>query len=152
MKLTEYTDYTLRTLMFLAVHQEELVTIQQIADSYDISKNHLMKIVHRLALDGVVETIRGRSGGVRLRMKPDEINVGQIVRTAEKAWELVECLEHGNLRCPLTPACHLKGMFHEALEAFLVVLDRYSLADAIRNSAQIRGLVQLRPTTEEVVA
>lgn len=152
MKLTEYTDYTLRTLMLLGMHQDELLTIQQVADSYGISKNHLMKIVHRLAQNGIVETTRGRAGGVRLRKKPAEINIGQVVRDAEQAFGLVECFDHGNMRCPLTPACHLKGMLYEALEAFFAALDRYTLADAIRNSDLIRGLVHIRQAGEELAA
>ncbi|MGE5471254.1 MAG: RrF2 family transcriptional regulator [Bacteroidota bacterium] len=152
MKLTEYTDYTLRTLIFLGGHPGRLVTIQQIADSYDISKNHLMKIVHRLAVNGIVETVRGRSGGVRLKKTPEEINIGQVVRSAEQAFGLVECFELGNTRCALTPACQLKGMFQQALEAFFGVLDAYSLADAIRNGDQLRSLARLRPAAEECVA
>ena len=90
MKLTEYTDYTLRTLIFLGLHRGELVTIQQIADSYDISKNHFMKIIHRLGQDGLVETVRGRSGGVVLRKAPEDISIGAVVRASEQDFALAE--------------------------------------------------------------
>lgn len=143
MKLTDYTDYTLRTLIFLGLHVDELVTIQQIADSYDISKNHLMKIIHRLSLDGIVETVRGRAGGVRLKMPAHEINIGAVVRAAELEFTLVECFDRVNNRCVLSPVCRLQATFREALEAFFTVLDGRTLADVLGNAEQI--LPRVRP-------
>lgn len=142
MKLTDYTDYTLRTLIYLGLHRNELVTIQQIADGYNISKNHLMKIIHRLSLDGTVETVRGRSGGVSLKRSPEEINIGQVVRAAEQEFALVECLDRINNRCVLSPACQLQGLFRRGLEAFFAVLDEQTLADVMRNAEQIRPCVK----------
>lgn len=145
MKLTEYTDYTLRTLIYLGAHHGELVTIQQIADAYGLSKNHLMKIVHQLAVDGVVETTRGRSGGVRLTRAPGEIGLGAVIRDAEEDFGLVECFGNREVRCSLAPACRLKGIFQEALQAFFAVLDGYSLADVLDNPDLVRPLVTLQP-------
>lgn len=143
MKLTEYTDYTLRTLIFLGLHRGELVTIQQIADSYDISKNHLMKIIHRLGQDGPVETVRGRSGGVVLRKAPEDISIGAVVRASEQDFALVECFSRANNRCVLSPVCRLQAGFREALEAFFKVLDGLTLADILGNAAEIAPYIPL---------
>ncbi|PKM09252.1 MAG: BadM/Rrf2 family transcriptional regulator [Gammaproteobacteria bacterium HGW-Gammaproteobacteria-4] len=144
MKLTDYTDYTLRVLIYLGLHQGELSTIHQIADSYGISRNHLMKIVHRLSLDGLVETVRGRSGGVRLALRTDEINVGSVVRAAEANFDLVECSNSSTNRCVLSPACRLQAALCEAMEAFFAVLDSLTLADILANADQIRPYIGLR--------
>lgn len=141
MKLTDYSDYTLRTLIFLGMHEGELVTIQQIADAYDISKNHLMKIVHRLSVDGIVETVRGRSGGVRLKKRPEAINVGAVVRAVEHDFALVECFDRVNNRCVLSPVCRLQAIFQGALDAFLSELDKHTLADVLRNDAEMRPII-----------
>lgn len=134
MRLTTYTDYTLRVLMFLAVkHQTgELATIDEISRSYQISKNHLMKIVHQLSLSGLIVTVRGRTGGAHLAKEPSQISVGQVVRLCEPDFALVECHEPGKeTHCAVWQACNLKSGFRRALDAFLMELDRMTLADAI---------------------
>lgn len=141
MKLTDYTDYTLRVLIYLGLHQDELVTIQQVADGYRISKNHLMKIVNQLSQSGVVAATRGRNGGVRLALPPEQINIGAIVRATEADFRIVECFDQVNNQCVLSPACRLRAAMHEALEAFFHVLDGLTLADVIANAGQIRALV-----------
>ena len=103
MRLTAYTDYTLRTLMYLGTHRDRLVTIQDIADLHLISKNHLMKVVHQLGLSGIVETVRGRNGGLRLAREPSEINIGTVVRETESDFFMAECFNKDNNTCPLTP-------------------------------------------------
>ena len=149
MKLTEYTDYTLRTLIYLGLHWqpaqggEELVTIAAIAEAYGISRNHLMKIVNHLARLGLVDTLRGRSGGLRLARPPAAISIGAVVREAEQAFCLVECLSPGEGRCALTPVCRLRGLFETAMEGFFQVLDRHSLADILENGSMLRPLLQL---------
>lgn len=143
MKLTDYTDYTLRALIYLGLHRDELVTIQQIAEGYDISRNHLMKIINRLSQDGLVEAVRGRSGGVRLRVRPEKINIGAIVRASEQDFTIVECFNKANNRCVLSPACRLQRALREALDAFFKVLDGLSLADILHNADQVRPLVRL---------
>lgn len=145
MKLTDYTDYTLRVLIYLGLHPNELVTIQQVADGYRISKNHLMKIVNQLAQSGVVAATRGRNGGVRLAVPANEINIGAIVRATEADFRIVECFDQVNNQCVLSPACRLRAAMHEALEAFFRVLDGLTLADVIANAGQIRLLVVEQP-------
>ena len=144
MHITRYTDYSLRVLVYLAVQGDELATIQQIADSYEISKNHLMKVVHQLNKKGYIETVRGKKGGMRLHMAPEDINVGTLVRETEQDLSVVECFSSRNA-CRITPVCGLKSMFGEALAAFLEVLDRYTLADIINDQhrPQLLRLLQI---------
>ena len=134
MRLTAYTDYTLRTLMYLAAHPDQLVTIQDIAALHDISKNHLMKVVHQLGLTGMVETVRGRNGGLRLNKTPEQINIGEVVRHTETDFYMAACFERGNTTCIYAPACVLKGALHTATAAYLAVLDGVTLADLIKPS------------------
>ncbi|TVT32626.1 RrF2 family transcriptional regulator [Marinobacter vinifirmus] len=144
MHIIRYTDYSLRVLIYLAEQGDRLATIQEIADSYEISKNHLMKVVHQLNKKGYIETVRGKKGGMRLHMSPDEINVGILVRETEQDLSIVECLSSNNA-CKITPVCGLKHMFSEALNAFLDVLDKYTLADVIRDQhrPQLVRLLQI---------
>jgi len=144
MHITRYTDYSLRVLIYLAAEGDRLATIQEIADSYDISKNHLMKVVHQLNKKGYIETIRGKKGGMRLHMAPQDINIGILVRETEQDLSIVECFSSKNA-CKITPVCGLKSMFGEALKAFLEVLDRYTLADVIldHHGPQLLRLLQI---------
>ena len=144
MHITRYTDYSLRVLIYLAAEGDRLATIQEIADSYDISKNHLMKVVHQLNKKGYIETIRGKKGGMRLHMAPQDINIGILVRETEQDLSIVECFSSKNA-CKITPVCGLKSMFGEALKSFLEVLDRYTLADVIQDHhrPQLLRLLQI---------
>ena len=144
MHITRYTDYSLRVLIYLAMPGDQLATIQEIADSYDISKNHLMKVVHQLNKKGYIETVRGKKGGMRLRMAPSDINVGILVRETEQDLSIVECFSSKNT-CRITPVCGLKSMFGEALNAFLEALDKYTLADIIQEQhrPQLLRLLQI---------
>lgn len=135
MHITRYTDYSLRVLMYLAVRREQLTTIQEVADSYHISKNHIMKVVHQLNLMGYIETIRGKNGGIRLKLEPDAINIGVLIRETEQDLNLVECFSSSG-GCAITPVCGLKGVLAEALRAFFNTLDQYSLADIMPNNQQ----------------
>ncbi len=128
MKLTRYTDYALRVLMHLAARPERLSSISEIARTYGISQNHLMKVVHDLRKEGFVAAVRGRSGGIRLARPADEIIVGQVVRHTEEGFNLVDCPS-----CVIAPACGLTGVLAEALSAFMAVLDRHTLADLVAN-------------------
>jgi Rrf2 family nitric oxide-sensitive transcriptional repressor len=130
-QLTRYSDYSLRVLIYLALDPERLVTIEDIAQGYDISKAHLMKVVHQLGLRGYVETVRGRGGGLRLARRPEEIRVGEVVRSTEENMDLVECFDPASSQCAIEPVCGLRSVLHEALAAFLAVLDRYTLADLV---------------------
>ncbi len=138
MRLTTYSDYSLRVLIFLSSEPgEKLVNIKDIAEAYDISKNHLMKIIYNLGKMGYIETIRGRNGGIRLAKLPSEINIGEIIRKTEEDFNIVECFEHGNT-CVITPVCSLKHIFNNALEQFLKVLDQYTLDDIVKNNAMLK--------------
>lgn len=129
MRLAEYTDYTLRVLMFCATHPERLVTIAELADWHGVSKNHLMKIVNDLARQGVLETTRGRGGGLRLLKPADQIRIGDVVRACETDFRLVECFDPAINTCQLTPGCRLKGLLGSALQSYFEVLDGATLAD-----------------------
>ena len=132
MRLTVYTDYSLRTLMYLGVRgTENLTTIQEIADAYQISKNHLMKVTYDLGQHGYIETIRGRGGGIRLAMDPKDINIGEVVRKKEEDFHIVECFNPESNLCKISPECQLKNALHQALQAYLAVLDSYTLADVL---------------------
>ena len=133
MRLTSYTDYALRSLIFLGLNRDRLVTIQDIADLHGISKNHLMKVVHQLGVSGMVETVRGRKGGLRLGREPGEINIGAVVRQTETDFYMAECFNPDNVGCAYSASCTLKGVLGAATAAYLKVLDGVTLADMLVN-------------------
>lgn len=135
MRLTSYTDYTLRTLMYLGINRDKLVTIQDIADLHAISKNHLMKVVYQLGLSGIVETVRGRNGGLRLKREPADINIGAVIRETETDFYMAECFDRVNNSCPLTTNCKLKASLGQATVAFLSVLDKVTLESLLTPNA-----------------
>lgn len=141
MRLTVHTDYAFRVLMYLGTHGDRLCTIQEIAESFEISKNHLMKVVQSLGAAGFVETVRGRGGGLRLAMAPEQIQLGAVVRSAEEDFRLVECFATETDRCVISQACRLKKILAEAMRAFLATLDDYALSDLIGRQSQLRGLL-----------
>jgi Rrf2 family transcriptional regulator, nitric oxide-sensitive transcriptional repressor len=144
LKLTLYTDYSLRVLIYLASrNRDELANIKEIADSYQISKNHLMKVTHELGKMGVIETIRGRNGGIRLAKSPGEINIGTLVRKTEDDFHLVECFSSEHNTCIITPVCGLKHVLAKALDAYLDVLDQYTLQDLVQSPEDYRLLFSL---------
>ena len=129
MKLTFYSDYSLRLLMYVSVKRDGLVTIQEVADAYGISKNHLMKVAFELGRKGFLETVRGRGGGLRLARSPEKIGVGEVVRAMEEDFTMVECFEPKTNQCVITGPCRLRGALSRALKAYFAVLDEYTLAD-----------------------
>ncbi len=142
MRLAEFTDYTLRVLMYCAARPQQMVTIAELADWHGVSKNHLMKVVNDLARQGVLETTRGRGGGLRLMKDPAAIRIGDVVRAAETDFRLVECFDAGTNACTLSPTCRLKRVFGSALQAYFDQLDAATLADIIvpaRGTAPRRG-------------
>lgn len=143
MRLAVYTDYSLRMLMYLAVKRDGLATIGEVADAYGISKNHLNKVAHQLGLAGYVDTVRGKGGGLRLAKAADRIGLGEVVRHAEPDIALVPCFEPLCAPCPIVPCCGLRGALHEARQAFMAVLDRYSLADLVEQRAGLQQLLAL---------
>ena len=127
MRLTTYTDYALRTLMYLAAQRDRLVTIQDIADAHGIAKNHLTKVVHQLGILGFVESLRGRKGGLRLGKEPAQINIGAVVRSTEPDFYMAECFDPQKNNCRLSSACILKDTLYQATAAYLAVLDGVTL-------------------------
>ncbi len=144
MRITTYSDYSLRVLIYLATQTENRVTIEQIAVAYGISHNHLTKVVHQLSRLGYVDSVRGKQGGLRLRCTPDAINLGVLLRETETDMALVECMGDDN-RCMINPVCNLKAVLTQALQAFLQVMDQYSLADILpkHQQTQLRRLLQM---------
>lgn len=130
MRISTFSDYSLRVLVYVALTGGERVTIDRIADAYGISRNHLMKVVNTLGRLGYIETSRGRGGGLALMRPAEEISLGDVLRATETDTELVECLGTGPSACPLTGVCLLTNVFAEARDAFFAVFDRYTLADA----------------------
>lgn len=139
MHITQHTDYALRVLIYVGSNPNRLSTIAEIAQRFDISRSHLMKVVNALAREGVLDSLRGKGGGLRLARAPGEIVVGDVVRRMERGFELVECLGRSGT-CLLDPGCRLKRALSEALDAFLGVLDGYTLQDLLANPATVRLL------------
>lgn len=138
LRLTVYTDFSLRVLIFLALKGDELATIAEIAAAYGISKNHLMKVVHQLGLAGYVETVRGKGGGIRLARPPEKIVIGELVKRTEADTALVPCFSASDAGCVILPNCTLRGILSKARRAFLSTLDDYTLADIARPRAPLR--------------
>ncbi len=130
MRLTTFSDYACRVLIYAATRSDRLITIEETADVYGISRAHLMKVANQLTRAGFLKATRGRAGGLALARRPDKIGLGDVVRATEPDFALVECFTPGN-DCLITPRCRLKGVLKEALVAFVGTLDRYTLADLI---------------------
>lgn len=148
MRLTQYTDYTLRVMMYLAAKYAGggTTTIDEIANAYGISRSNLTKIVNELSQQGFIETIRGRMGGMRLARPPAEISVGALVRLAEKDFSVVECHSAPTgVNCAILPACNLRTGLRQAVDAFLRELDPMTLAHSITSPAVAASLLQIRP-------
>lgn len=146
MRLTLYTDYTLRVLLYLALKRGGLATIKEIAERYAISENHLMKVVYNLGKDGYIETVRGRQGGMRLKQAPKDVNIGEVVRRYEDDMRLVECFDQENNTCPIASVCSLASAVDDALEAFLKVLDRKTLSDILKSSPDMAAKLGVAET------
>ena len=139
--LTQFSDYSLRLVFYLACHPERVVSVDEISRAFGISRHHLVKVVQTLTDLGVVEAQRGRGGGMRLAMRPSEINVGWLIRRTEPHFNLVECFDPATNTCPIAPACGLKGALHRAQQAFLGVLDEYTLDDFQSRRAELVPLL-----------
>ncbi len=139
MRLTSYSNYALRILMVATMRRGELVTVHEVAESFGISKAHLVKCVHQLGLWGYLENVRGRNGGFRLARDPAKITVGEIIRKTEDDLDLVECFDAVTNTCPLIGICKLGKLFKQACRAFLDVLDGVTLADISANRREVLG-------------
>lgn len=143
MRLTTFTDYCLRVLIYVGTRDQSVATIDEIARHYAISHNHVMKVVFRLGQCGYLVTTRGKGGGMRLAMDPTEIGLGDLIREVEPDMVLAECFEAGEVNCRIAPACVLRSVLHEALDAFTAVLDRHTLADLLRPGSELTRLLAL---------
>jgi Rrf2 family nitric oxide-sensitive transcriptional repressor len=140
MRLTLHTDFALRVLIQVGLNDGKLTTIKDIAQTFDISKAHLMKVVNDLSQKGYLDTVRGRGGGIRLMREPRDINIGQVVRDTENQLDVIGCLEHKGY-CPIERVCVLRGALRNATDAFLAVLDAHTLADLIRPRRVLSSLL-----------
>ncbi|ASJ98477.1 MULTISPECIES: Rrf2 family transcriptional regulator [Shewanella] len=140
MQLTRYTDFGIRTLMYLALSPERdtLFRIAEITEVFDLSANHVSKIVHHLGKEGYLHTVRGKAGGFKLGKPADQINIGTLVRTLENSLSPIDCSKP---YCRFLPACQLKGVLAEAVNAYLAVLDQYTLADIVSNREELKALL-----------
>ncbi|ASK62644.1 Rrf2 family transcriptional regulator [Virgibacillus phasianinus] len=142
MQLKKYTDYALRVLIYTGTkNNDELASIKEISKTFAISQNHLGKVVFELNKKGYLETVRGRNGGIRLAKPPEEMNVGEIVREFEDDFAILECFDKSRNHCVITPACKLKHALNEAVQAFLQVLDDYTVNDLITNRGHLKKLM-----------
>lgn len=138
MQLTIFTDYGLRSLMFLATHTDRLSSVKEVANYHDISYNHLVKVIHKLSQLGYVAGTKGRGGGIRLAKSPAKLNLGDIVRELEASMDIVECFNRDTNTCRITKSCQLKHYLMEANKEFIATLNKYSLADATRGKIRSR--------------
>ena len=142
MEFSQFTDYSLRVLLYLAAKGEGLASVKEISDAYSISNNHLVKVVHNLSKLGLVDTFRGRSGGITLAKSPEELVVGDLVRKTENL-AILECLPGGKGTCCIIGVCKLKTVLRQALDAFLAELDKVTVADLISNESDLRERLQI---------
>ena len=145
MKLTTYSNYSMRVLMVAAARSPDLTTVREVSDAFRISEAHLVKCVHQLGAWGFLETVRGNRGGFRLARPAASIGVGEVIRRTEDGFALVECFDPATNRCPLIDRCKLKRALHRATEAFLAVLDETTLADIAANGEDLLAILELRP-------
>lgn len=144
MQLTFYSDYSLRILIYLAVKGDDLVRVSEIAERFDISRNHLLKVASNLARGGFIRSYRGKRGGIELGRGPEKINIGAVVRYTEGPLRLVECFDPQKNRCVIAGTCELAPVLQEACDSFLATLDRYTLADLVANRNRLIRLLGLR--------
>lgn len=143
MQLSTYSDYAFRVLMQAALRRPERITVDEVAETFGISRHHLVKVVHDLGRSGYLQTQRGVGGGFTLAQAPEKIRVGDIVRLGEETDTVIDCNDRPDFPCRIFPACHLKGVLDEAAAAFFAVLDGYTLADLLKQSSKMRALLDL---------
>jgi Rrf2 family nitric oxide-sensitive transcriptional repressor len=143
MRLTTFTDYSLRVLIYLGTRSDQRAAVGEIADAYGISKNHLMKVILFLAEEGYVLTTRGKGGGVGLKLDPERIRIGDVVRKSEAGSVLVECFSREASECRIERSCLLRGAFQKAVHAFYAVLDTYTLADLVVNHTTLKSMLRI---------
>ncbi|RUR18258.1 Rrf2 family transcriptional regulator [Legionella sp. km535] len=142
MQLTQFTDYSLRALIYIAL-KKDICTIKDITEAYSISGNHMIKIIHNLSKMGLIKTIRGKNGGIILAANPQEINLGSLVVHLESNFDLVPCFNKDKANCCIAPVCKLKNILYEARNAFMSVLNQYTLADIMHNKSELNVLLNI---------
>ncbi len=142
MQLTQFTDYSLRALIYIAIKKGPC-TIKDITTAYTISNNHMIKIIHNLSKLALIKTIRGKNGGILLLAEPMTINLGKLVAQLEPHFDLVPCFNKEKTNCCIAPVCRLKGILHEAQTSFMKVLENYTLADILHNQSELSGLLNI---------
>lgn len=143
MQLTQFTDYSLRALIYIALRKDSC-TIKDITEAYGISNNHMIKIIHNLAKLGLIKTIRGKNGGILMAAEPETINLGQLIAQLEPHFDLVPCFNREKANCCIAPVCKLKGILHEAQSAFMEVLGCYSLATVLHNQHELSVFLNIK--------
>ncbi|WP_372654234.1 Rrf2 family transcriptional regulator [Halobacteriovorax sp.] len=142
MKLTTYTDYSIRVLIYLGINEDRICTSSEISESYNISKNHLSKVIHQLSKLSLIDSFKGASGGIKLALSPEEINIGKLVRQTEPDFHIVECFAPSTNKCKISPSCKLKQILNESTSSFLNNLDKYTLKDILSNSSRLEKLIK----------
>ena len=148
MRLTRQTNYAIRILMYCAANDGQLSRIPEIAAAYSVSELFLFKILQPLVEAGLVQTVRGRNGGVRLGRPAQNINLFDVVRVTEESFAMAECFENDATECPLIDSCGLNSALREALGAFFEVLAKHTIADLVRNRSSVRDLLKIDPKME----
>jgi Rrf2 family nitric oxide-sensitive transcriptional repressor len=143
MRISVYSDYSIRVLMQAALRQPERVTVDEVAETFGISRHHLVKVVHDLGRCGYLETRRGIGGGFTLARPPEEIRLGDIVRLGEESETVIDCMDRNTHVCRLLSCCRLKGVLDEAAAAFFAVLDEYTLAELVKQPSKMRAVLKL---------
>ncbi|MFN3826135.1 MAG: Rrf2 family transcriptional regulator [Micavibrio sp.] len=135
MQLTIFTDYGLRSLMYLAAHPYRRCSVREVAEHYGISRNHLVKVVHRLAQLGYIDSSKGKGGGIKIAQRADKLKLGDLVRALEPNMDIVECFNKDTNTCRIASTCKLKHYLFDAKQAFLASLDKHTLADTVRDKS-----------------
>ena len=152
MRLTRQTNYAIRILMYCASNDGRLSRIPEIAEAYSVSELFLFKILQPLVEAGLVETVRGRNGGVKLGKPADQINLFDVVRVTEESFAMAECFENDAAECPLIDSCALNSALREALGAFFAVLEKHTIADLVKDRGTMRGLLKIDELTPRALA
>jgi Rrf2 family nitric oxide-sensitive transcriptional repressor len=142
MKLTDFTDYSLRALIYIAL-KKNTCTIKDITEAYSISENHMVKIIHNLSKKGLIKTVRGKHGGISMAVSPKTINLAELISDLESNFDLVPCFNKEKANCCIAPVCKLKNVLYEAKQAFLKVLAQYTLADVLQNPHELSMLLKI---------
>lgn len=141
MRLTSFTDYSLRTLIYLAVQPDRFCTVKEVAQAFNLSQNHMIKVVHNLSKENYILSRKGKGGGICLAKDPSEIGIGEVVRVIEEDLSLAECFQKDKNQCLISDCCELKKVFFKAREAFFKVLDSFTLKDVCANKALLMDLL-----------